>query len=272
MATHLHICNPRDGWEWLMKGVALFRKKPGEMFLFGNTYLFILLFVGVLIPVLGPALVTLLTPAFGYGIMLAGKMALNGQRVTPILLFSGLSESNKAHRKNLILLGAVYTACFAIIKLLAFALLGNQPQLDFSDMQNVDPKAMAEFTNYMVSYMAFAAVTSIPVILLFWYAPVLVVWHNMRPVQALFSSWVAVWRNKSAFVIYGMGWGLLSLGFCSVVIGILSLLGLPSGLMGAVNIMVLALVMSASLCTFYYSYTAVFEHDPGIEPLNVSID
>lgn len=272
MATHLHICPPRNGWEWLLKGLALFRKKPGELFLFGNTYLFILLFVGVLIPVLGPTLVTLLTPAFAYGIMLAGKMAQSGQRVTPILLFSGLSQAGPANRKNLLMLGAGYTACFAVIKLLAYAVLGEQPQVDFTDMQNVDPVAMAEFTNFMVSYMAFAALTSIPVILLFWYAPVLVVWHNMSPVKALFSSWVAVWRNKSAFVIYGMGWGLLSLAFCSVVIGVLSVIGLPSGLMGAVNIMVLALVMSVSLMTFYPSYTDVFEHDPSQANLNVLVE
>ena len=40
-----------------MQGVQLFRKKPGEMFLFGNTYLFIILFVGILIPFLGAAVV-----------------------------------------------------------------------------------------------------------------------------------------------------------------------------------------------------------------------
>ena len=71
-----------------MQGVKLFRKKPGEMFLFGNTYLFIILFVGILIPFLGAAAVAMASPALGFGIMLAGRMAQKGLRVGPSVLFN----------------------------------------------------------------------------------------------------------------------------------------------------------------------------------------
>ena len=78
MANYVHTCPPSAGWDWLMQGLQLFRSKPGEMFLFGNTYLFIILFIGILIPFIGAAAVAIASPALGFGIMLAGKM---GQKV-----------------------------------------------------------------------------------------------------------------------------------------------------------------------------------------------
>jgi len=262
LANYVHTCPPSAGWDWLMQGVQLFRKKPGEMFLFGNTYLFIILFVGILIPFLGAAVVAMASPALGFGIMMAGRMAQKGLRVGPSVLFNAFTQEHRKHLQSLLVLGAIYTACFALIKLFAHLLLGAQPTVSMDDLQNGDPAANAAFMEYMVQYMVFVGLFSIPVLLAFWFAPVLVVWHNMKPVQALFSSWVAVWRNKSSFLIYGMGWLILGLGFSSVFVAVFTMLGLPAAFVSALNMMCVALVMAVSLCTFYPTYKAVFEHDP----------
>lgn len=246
-----------------MQGIQLFRSKPGEMFLFGNTYLFIILFVGILIPFLGAAIVAIASPALGFGIMLAGRMGQKGLRVSPGVLFNAFNQENRKHLQSLLVLGAVYTACFALIRLFAHLLLGAQPTVSIEDLQNTDPQANAAFMEYMVLYGIFVGVSSIPVLLAFWFAPVLVVWHNMKPIQALFSSWVAVWRNKASFLIYGMGWLILGLGFSSVFLFVFMTLGLPPAFLSALNMMCVALVMAVSLCTFYPTYKAVFEHDPG---------
>lgn len=245
-----------------MQGIDLFRKKPAEMFLFGNTYLFIILFVGLLIPFLGAALVAIASPALGFGIMLAGKMGQKGLRVSPGVLFNAFAPENRKHLQSMLVLGAAYTSCFALIKLMAHLVLGPQPEMAIGDMQKVDPEVSAAFMEYMVLYMAFVAVTSIPVLLAFWFAPVLVVWHNMKPLQALFSSWVAVWRNKSAFLIYGMGWLILGFGSSTVFVLVFTMLGLPAPFISVINMMAVALVMAVSLCTFYPTYQSVFEHDP----------
>lgn len=263
MATHLHSCKPSEGWNWLIQGFYLFKKKPADMFLFGNTYLFILLFVGMLIPFLGAALVTLLSPLMGFGIMLAGRMGQKDLRVTPGVLFNGFAQEHRKHLQSLLILGGIYTVCFALIKLVAHLLLGAQPQINMEDLQNgTNPEANAALFEYMVMYTSVVGITSIPVVLAFWYAPVLVVWHNMKPVQALFSSWIAVWRNKGSFLIYGMGWLILGVGFSSALVFVFGALGLPASMLAALNIMSVALVMAVSLCTFYPTYKAVFEHDP----------
>ena len=262
MANYVHTCQPREGWEWLMQGIQLFRRKPGEMFLFGNTYLFIILFVGLLIPFLGAAIVAMISPALGFGIMLAGRMGQNGQRIGPHVMFSAFSRDNRRHLQSLLMLGAVYTGCFALIKLFAHLTLGAQPVVSMDDLQKADPASNSALVEYMIAYMAFVGVLSLPVLLAFWFAPVLVVWHNMKPMQALFSSWVAVWRNKGSFLIYGMGWLVMGLGFSSVFVAIFTMLGLPAAIVSALNMMSVALVMAVSLCTFYPTYKSVFEHDP----------
>jgi len=262
LANYVHTCPPSAGWDWLMQGLQLFRSKPGEMFLFGNTYLFIILFIGILIPFIGAAAVAIASPALGFGIMLAGKMGQKGLRVSPSVLFNAFNQDNRKHLQSLLILGAIYTACFAFIRLLAHLVLGAQPTVSIEDLQKADAATSAAFMEYMVLYMIFIGITSIPVLLAFWFAPVLVVWHNMKPMQALFSSWVAVWRNKSSFLIYGMGWLVLGLGFSSVFVVLFTMLGLPAAFVSALNMMCVALVMAVSLCTFYPSYKAVFEHDP----------
>lgn len=262
MANYVHTCQPSEGWSWLIKGIQLFRRKPGEMFLFGNTYLFIILFVGLLIPFLGAAVVAMVSPALGFGIMQAGRMGQKGLRVGPQVMFTAFNQENRRYLQSLLMLGAIYTGCFALIKLFAHLLLGAQPTVSIEDLQKGDPASNAALVEYMVTYMAFVGLVSLPVLLAFWFAPVLVVWHNMKPMQALFSSWVAVWRNKGSFLIYGMGWLVLAVGFSSAFLTIFTMLGLPTPFVSALNMMNVALVMAVSLCTFYPSYQSVFEHDP----------
>lgn len=262
MANYVHTCPPSAGWNWLMQGAQLFRNKPGEMFLFGNTYLFIILFVGILIPFLGAAIVAMVSPALGFGIMLAGKMGQQGLRVSPSVLFNAFAPEHRRHLNSLIMLGAIYTAAFALIKLFAHLALGAQPTVSMEDLQKADPATNAAFMEYMVLYMIFVGLASIPVLLAFWFAPALVIWHNMKPMQALFSSWVAIWRNKASFFIYGMGWLVLGLGFSSAFVTIFTMMGLPAAFASALNMMCVALVMAVTLCTFYPTYQAVFEHDP----------
>ena len=48
----------------------------------------------------------------------------------------------------------------------------------------------------------FAGALSIP----FWHAPALVYWGGQGWAKSLFFSTVALWRNKGAFALYGLGW------------------------------------------------------------------
>jgi hypothetical protein len=80
-----------------------------------------------------------------------------------------------------------------------------------------------------------ATLLSIP----FWHAPALVHWGGQRPAQALFSSSLAVWRAKGAFLAYAMAWLAIIALFgtvtaaLSAAVGARELIGvlaLPAGL------------------------------------------
>ena len=62
------------------------------------------------------------------------------------------------------------------------------------------------------------ALLSIP----FWHAPALVWWQGQGVAQSLFSSTVACWRNRTAFLVYGLMWTLTIVVFSVLVGGVFS--------------------------------------------------
>lgn len=233
------------------------------MFLLGNAYLFVALLLTIMLPFVGAVIVTLITPGLGAGVMIAGSMAHKGIRVSPLTLFSGFTENKRKHLHKLLILGAAYALSFALVKFITGLILGPEPELQLTEAQLQSGELPIEWVNYLVTSALFMLIALIPVILAFWFAPALIVWHGMTPAKALFASWIAVWRNKGAFLTYGMGWIVLVVGAASVMAFIFSGLGFSAGLLGAANMMAAALVMSVSLATVYPTYQSIFEHDPG---------
>ena len=60
----------------------------------------------------------------------------------------------------------------------------------------------------------------------FWHAPALVHWGGQGVAQALFSSTLALWRNKAAFVVNMLLWAGLLMAVTSLVTLVFSLVGL----------------------------------------------
>ncbi len=101
-----------------------------------------------------------------------------------------------------------------------------------------------------------------PVALLMWYAPLLVAWHGVPPGKALFFSVVAVWRNRFAFVVYGLSWLVIALLVGIVLTTVLLGLGSFGAILAAPVVMLLSTCM---YCSVYPTYTTVFV-DPSTLP------
>jgi hypothetical protein len=83
--------------------------------------------------------------------------------------------------------------------------------------------------------------------LVFWFAPALVYWAGQGPAQALFSSTLAMWRARWAFLNYGVVW----IG-CSMALALVT--GLLAGLLGSSMATMLLLPLHLMLtCVFYVS-------------------
>ena len=96
----------------------------------------------------------------------------------------------------------------------------------------------------------------------FWHAPALVHWGGQAVGQSLFSSTLAVWRAKGAFLVYGLGWLGCVTAFAFVGALVLGLLGQPqwAGLIGIPA----GLVLSA---VFYISLLFTFNDSFGGSPV-----
>jgi hypothetical protein len=96
---------------------------------------------------------------------------------------------------------------------------------------------------------------------IFWFAPALVGWHGIRITQALFFSWIACWRNKWAFLVYGLCWLAVFLGIDTLV-SMLVLIGLSPSTAATVQVPLNVVATSVLYCSFYTSYVAVFDNIP----------
>ena len=156
-------------------------------------------------------------------------------------------------RNRLIKLGFIYLlACLVVGFVATFPFVNELSQL--MDNSNATPQeVMAAFRKpiilFFVLYLGLSA--------LFWHAPALVGWHAIPVKQALFFSMVACWRNKAAFLLYGLCWAAAF--FATQTLGEL-LLG--AGLSPGTATMVLTpinLAMAAILyASFYPAYRSVF--------------
>jgi hypothetical protein len=103
----------------------------------------------------------------------------------------------------------------------------------------------------LVCRFGLIALLSVP----FWHAPALVHWGGQSPAQALFSSTLAVWRSRGAFVVYLLSW----LGII-VAFGVTT--ALLAGLLGAREMAGMLLLPSVLIFStvFYVSLLFTF-HD-----------
>ncbi|HEY1092016.1 MAG TPA: hypothetical protein VGE47_13060, partial [Burkholderiaceae bacterium] len=95
------------------------------------------------------------------------------------------------------------------------------------------------------------AVLAVP----FWHAPALVHWAGQGAMQALFSSTLAVWRNRGAFAVYLLSWLAVMLGLSMLV----SLLGSALGPQWMALMVPLGIALSGCFyASLYFSFMDSF--------------
>lgn len=270
MALTLKPVPPARGLRWLRDGFALYARRP-----LGFAALFIVFLLAAvvvsLVPLAGPLLQMAMLPLLSLGFMVAGQSALFGGAVKPTQFIEPL-RGDPARRLALMQLCLLYGACALGILVLADAMSdGAMQRVQALVAKGAPQKEIdAVLTEPGVTQAALTAallgtLLSVP----FWHAPALVHWGGQRAAQALFSSTVAVWRSKGAFLFYALGWVGLILVFgivTALVFGLFgaaqlaSMLALPAGL-------VFSTVFYVSLLfTFNDSFGGGAEAAPAVEP------
>ena len=241
------------GAGWLLEGWRLFRVAPLAWLALVLAY-WILMTVASYLPFVGVAAATVLVPAFSVGFMAAGRSCAAGRAPELAMLFEGFRRGFPAQ----LALGGVYLALLAL--LLGATALADGGALGRWMVTGRRPEVEVVQSDAFVAALGLAASLYVPVMMLFWFAPLLAAWHGLRPAQALFYSVVASLLNWRAFLGYGAAAALVTVVI--PFLGLSALLLLAGGQLkvGAVALVfpLLIFFLPILFASFYASYREVF--------------
>jgi hypothetical protein len=257
MPLSLKTPHPARGAQWVRDAFRLYGKRPMAFAGLFFVFLFAALMIG-LVPAVGPLLQMAMLPLLSLGFMVASASALQGGPVHPGQFVEPLTGDPQRRGRVLALCLAYGLSAIGLL-LLANVVSGGQ----LGEMQRLvgtgnasqsEIDALAADRGVFVGTV-FALVGAAALSVPFWHAPALVFWGGQGVAQSLFSSTLAVWRAKGAFLIYAMAWfGLAALSGLVTAL-LLGLLGAPQ-LVG-LTALVFGLIFSTA---FYVSLVFSF-HD-----------
>ncbi len=224
------------GVHWLRDAFRLFVRRPLAFSMMFVLFLFVAMALPLL-PVVGGVLQMMSLPLWSLGFMVASQSALLGGPIKASQFIEPL-RGDAARRRALLLLCLIYGVSAVAILLLCDAVSGGAaqrlmalmsqatsqgtPQGAAGQAQQVD--SLLSEPGVAVAALLFVggvSLLSVP----FWHAPALVHWGAQGVGQALFSSTLAVWRSKGAFLVYGVAWVGLVMGFGLAAALLFGLLG-----------------------------------------------
>lgn len=261
----MRIVPARNGWTWLVRGFALFRKNPPMWLFLVFTYWIAVALLGQ-IRYLGPAASTVLLPAFSVSFMFMCAVLEHGGLLRPALLISGF----RSGPSTLILLGVLYL--LSLVAVLALASIADAGALLLWVVSGREPPEEAILDGSVSLAMLVASLAAAPVLMAFWFAPVLVAWNRNGAAQSLFYSFFAVWRNWRAFLVYGAALFLAGALFMTVVTVLAVLMQGKIQVLRSFALIFTLLTLPTLFASFYASYRDIFPENavPAGPPSNAA--
>ena len=219
------------GWSWIADGWTLFKASPGLWI--GMIVVFVLiLFAMTLVPFIGPVAQNLLMPVFMAGIVLGCRAIDDGGS----LEFNHLFEGFKTQFGTLVAVGALYLAGFVAIMVVVMMFFGvGVFALFMAGGGQPDVAATGAVLGLVLAVLIVVAL-SLPLVMAVWFAPALVVFHQLNAIDAMKASFTGCLRNIVPFLVYSIA------GFALAIVATI-----PIGL----GWLVLGPVVAASVYTSY---------------------
>lgn len=213
-----------EGAAWISQAWRIFRLRPwmwlGMIFVIG--------LIGALVqlvPFVGGLISALLSFFFTGGLMLSCDALEEGGELQFDYLFSGF----KYKFGELAVLTLLYIAFFIvglIVASILFAIfVGGFNPGEFAAAIN-SGSGDAGDALLGILFVLIIMMLCIPLIMMVWFAPALIVLHDVRPFESMKMSFKACLRNIGAFIVNGLAWSGMALAAALVI----TLVGLPFGL------------------------------------------
>ena len=204
------------GWDWIAEGWPLFTKAP-LMWILSLLVILVVCVVMAFVPILGQIALQIVQPVVIAGYMVACRQLEKGgefeiehlttgfsKRFVPLLIVAVLFFIGQ-----LIVLAVM--AAFLGVGLLGGGLLGGVVS---GDAENATHAMMAAAGPMLIG-MLVALALMVPLVAAYWFAPALVMMHDMKPVAAMKESFFACFRNFVPFLVYGIVMSIA--GFLAVI-------------------------------------------------------
>lgn len=190
------------GTAWWTESWALFMKNPVMWLIFSVIFCVGFAVLG-LIPLLGGLVAALVTQVVVGGWMLSARKIEGGGSLEVGDLFSGF---HKDQLNPLIVLGALALAASAAIALVMGLLGGGAVMGMMAGGANRSMGGVMAGMGVGLLALLIALVLGFVLAMAFWFAPALVVFRNVAPMDALKASWSATMANFGSFFVYGLIW------------------------------------------------------------------
>jgi hypothetical protein len=220
-----------NAWVWIVNGFNLFKANPAMWIILLVIYLAIMIPISML-PVIGSVVSTLLAPVFAAGMMWGCQALIKNQDLEINHLFEGF----KRNTSQLISIGGIYMVSLLFVAVIVVLALDKDTAELLVQGKDLSP----EQADAMLMPIMIALLLIMPVLMAYWFAPVLAGLHNLSAVEAMKLSFSACLKNMLPFLLYGLIFMVL------LIVAII-----PFGL----GLLVVAPMMMTSL---YSSYADVF--------------
>jgi hypothetical protein len=270
VAIRIRAVPPTAGLAWIRAGFRLFARRPGG-FLGLTAVAYIAMFlVLVAVPAMLQPLWLLLIPLGSLGFMVATEAVLDDLPAQPGAFIAPL-RAGRASRWALLQIGIVY-----VLTALGAYLVGNW--IDGGEAvrwmaavatpppagtPTIPPPLSGAGAVSLLLQTSWLVFVSVPL----WHAPALVHWGRQRAAQAMFSSIVAVWHTRGAFVVYHLGWWVVSVFAMMAISVVTAVAGTPM-----IAVMLLLATMWPLSTVFYVTFWYVFSDTFEIRPVPPAAD
>jgi hypothetical protein len=270
MPLSLKTIEPSRGVRWITDAWRLFLRRPLAFSGLLTGWVLGGMLLSTLLPVVGSVIMLMSPPLASLGFMIAGQsVLLDGpvhlrQFVEPLL-------ADKRRRKAMLVLCVVYAAAMTLVTVLAMQ-MADEPLSRLAQQQAgkalpreeiVALLTSSDMTTATLFFTLAMSALSAP----FWHAPALVHWGGHSAAQALFSSLLAVWRNKWAFAVY------FAVFTAAGLTGLFLLSALATALLPVwLALALLAVAWASTGAVFYLSVLFTFNDSFGGSPVQTDDD
>lgn len=211
------------GLSWIRRGFRTFWRRPlgfVGLWLFFTLSLPVIALISAIVSPLAMLAVAAWLPLLTVGFMQAASDVLEDVKLRPAVFKAPFTTTPQAARGMLAIM-LIYVAAVVVLVLCADAMDGGETrrwlQAAMTPPTDGKPPVLAPLSEASQASLRFVMLGLTLVSIPLWYAPALVHWGGQGATQAMFSSIVAIWRTKAAFLTFLAGWFLVGVAFDALV-------------------------------------------------------